>query len=140
MELPEDIYEKIVTFSESGNEACEEGDFEVGVHLWSQALALLPEPASQWEAYMWLNASIADAQYALAAFGDARDSLTRALSGPDGEANGFVHYMMGKSLLKLEQPNALDHLRQAHSLEGDALFEADDKEGVAMLALVKASA
>lgn len=140
MELPEEIYEKVILLSESGNEACEEGDFEVGVHLWSQALALLPEPAGQWEAYMWLNASIADAEYAQGAFAAAQASLTRALSGPDGEANGFVHYMMGKSLLKLELPNALDHLRRAHALEGDDLFAADDNEGAAMLALVNASA
>ena len=129
MELPDDIYEQIEILSEAGNEACDDGDFDVAIHQWQKALALLPEPQVQWEAYMWLSASIGDAQYQSEDYESAKASLYDALNGPDGQANGFVHYMLGKTLLQLHDEKAVEHLLKAYMTEGVDIFDSDEDEG-----------
>ncbi len=137
MELPDDIYEQIEILSESGNEASDDGDFDVAIHHWQQALSLLPEPAGQWEAYMWLSASIGDAFYQAGDYQSARASLHDALDGPDGQASGFVHYMLGKTLLRLDDEKAVEHLLQAYMAEGLEIFESDDEEGADSLKVLQ---
>lgn len=137
MELPDDIYEQIEILSESGSEASDEGDFDVAIHHWQQALSLLPEPQNQWEAYLWLNASLGDAYYQSQEYGSAKSCLYDALNGPDGQGNGFVHYVLGKTLLRLDDEKAVDHLLQAYMAEGVEIFDSDEDEGPDSLRLLQ---
>src|SRR3546814_894932 len=102
-ELPDELYEQIESLSEAGNDCSDEGDFEGAIENWRQALALLPEPQLDWEAATWLYASLGDAYYQSSEFEMAKDALFTALNCPDGQDNPFIHYMLGKSLLRLNE-------------------------------------
>ncbi|HEY9281498.1 MAG TPA: hypothetical protein VIP51_15615 [Eoetvoesiella sp.] len=137
MELPDDIYQQIESLSEAGNECSDEGDFKGAIENWRQALAVLPEPSLDWEAATWLYASLGDAYYQLADYGMAKDALFIALSCPDGQGNAFIHYMMGKTLMRLNDAGAVDELLRAYMLDGVDLFESDEDEGSESLKLLE---
>jgi len=63
MELPDKIYDEVDALSAEGNDLMDGERFDAAIDKWMQALDLLPEPKMDWEAYMWLSASIGDAQY-----------------------------------------------------------------------------
>src|SRR5690606_10985500 len=123
--------------SEAGNECCDEEDYEGAIENWQQALALLPEPRQDWEAATWLYASLGDAYYQSDAYDMARDILYEALNCPEGQANPFIHYMLGKSLLRLDNERAVDVLLRAYMLDGTDIFDSDDEEGQECLALLE---
>ena len=137
MELTDDIYEQIEILSEAGNDACDNGDYNEALVQWRQALSLLPEPVNQWEAAMWLNASIGDACYLAGDYPGAKDALYDALNGTDGTANPFVHYMLGKTLVRLGDAKGVDALLKAYMLDGVDIFDADEEEGPDMLQILQ---
>lgn len=61
-ELPYDIYDRVTELSEQGNNLLDRGDTKAAISAWRSALQLLPEPRRQWDAAVWLHASIGDAQ------------------------------------------------------------------------------
>jgi len=137
MELPDDIYEQVEILSEAGNDAADDDDFEEAVAQWEQALALLPEPATQWEAYVWLKASIGDGYYHLDDFASAKSHLYDALNGPDGHESSFVHYLLGKTLIRLDDDKGVESLLKAYMLEGVDIFDSDDDEGAESLKILQ---
>ena len=98
---------------------------------------MLPEPASQWEAATWLYASLGDAYYQSAQYEMAKDALYSALNGDDARANPFIHYMLGKTLLRLDDDGAIDALLRAYMLDGVEIFDSDEDEGPDCLQLLE---
>ena len=137
-ELPDDIYEQIEALSEAGNNCADDEDWEGAIEHWRLALGLLPEPAVQWEAATWLYASLGDAYYQSSEYDLAKDALYSALNGPDGQANPFVHYMLGKTLWRLDEGDkAIDALLRAYMLDGVDIFDSDEDEGPDCLQLLE---
>lgn len=137
MELPETLYEQVESLSEQGSELFDEGQFAQAIKQWSQALELLPEPKSDWDAYTWLSTSVGDAHFQLGGFASARQSLFDALNGPDGQASPFVHYRLGQTEVKLQNTeSAKSHLLQAYMLDGEAIFLVEP-DGVTYLELLR---
>lgn len=137
-ELPDDIYEQIEALSEEGNDLSDDDDPAGAEAVWRQAMDLLPEPRVDWEAYTWLSASIGEACYQQGKIDDAVQSFFDALNGPGGQDNPFVHYMLGKSLLKQDQPDrAIDELLRAYMLDGVDIFDSDEAEGPDMLQMLQ---
>ena len=138
MELPDELYEQIEDLSGQGNDLCDDDNFRGAIDVWQSALALLPEPKNQWEAALWLHASIGDAYYQEDEFENARNSFFDAMNCPDGQDNPFVYYMLGKTLLRLEQEEeAVQYLLRAYMLEGVDIFDADEDEGPDAFALLE---
>lgn len=130
MELPDDIYEEVTRLSEIGNEHCDDGKFANAIEVWRSALELLPSPRDQWEAALWLNASIGDAYYQEEQWEDAKASFLDALNGPDAQGSPFIHYMLGKTLLRLDdEDEAVQSLLRAYILDGVDIFDTDEEEG-----------
>ncbi|WP_062064939.1 tetratricopeptide repeat protein [Cellvibrio sp. OA-2007] len=131
MELPDDIYTEIEELSEAGNQLCDDENFTAAIEKWNQALMLLPDPKSDWEAYTWLSASIGDALYQLKDFAAAREKFFDALNGPDGRENPFVHYRLGQCEIHIgNEENGINHLLQAYMLDGEDIFQAEDDGAV----------
>ncbi|HCF2456947.1 TPA: tetratricopeptide repeat protein [Pseudomonas aeruginosa] len=63
MELPDKICDEVDALSTEGNDLMDDEHFDAAIEKWTQALELLPDPKTDWEAYMWLSASIGDAQF-----------------------------------------------------------------------------
>jgi len=137
MELPEDIDDRIEALSEEGNEHSDDGDHAAAIECWNQALAILPQPWPQWEAATWLYASLGDAHYQLGDYAAAKDDLFNALNCPEGQGNPFIHYMLGKTLVRLNDAGAVDALLRAYMLDGVDIFDSDEEEGPDCLQLLQ---
>lgn len=137
MELPDDIHEQIQELAEQGNDMLDDGDYEGAIEVWLQAYQLLPEPKIDWEAALWLHASLGEAHYFLEDYESARDSMYDALNAPGGNENPFVHYMLGKALWQLDDEKAVDALLQAYMLDGVDIFDGDEDEGPDVLQILQ---
>jgi tetratricopeptide (TPR) repeat protein len=137
MELQDTLYEQVEDLSEKGNDLFDNDQFVFATEKWTQALDLLPEPKSGWDAYTWLCTSIGDAHYQLNQFDVARQFLFDALNGPDGQANPFIHYRLGQCEVKLgNAASANTHLLKAYMLDGENIFMGEP-DGVIYLQQLK---
>jgi tetratricopeptide (TPR) repeat protein len=126
-ELSDELHARITELSEAGNELADDGDLAGAERTWLEVLQLLPEPARDWEAYTWVWASVGDVRYDAGDLMGAADAFFNALNGAGGIENPFVHFMLGKALLKTDRrPRAIDELLRAYMLD-DELFETDDE-------------
>nr|WP_256873354.1 hypothetical protein [Pseudomonas taiwanensis] len=107
--------------------------FDAAIEQWTQALDLLLEPKVAWEAYMWLSASIGDAQYQKMNYELACNSFLDALNAPGGVENPFVHFRLGQCQLILgNETLGVESLLKAYMLDGEDIFMAED-DGVTFL-------
>ncbi|HCJ1229216.1 TPA: tetratricopeptide repeat protein [Pseudomonas aeruginosa] len=137
MELPDKIYDEVDALSTKGNDLMDDEHFDAAIEKWTQALDLLPDPKTDWEAYMWLSASIGDAQFQQHRYELARDALLDALNAPGGVENPFVHYRLGQCQVKLgNEALAVESLLKAYMLDGEEIFLAED-DGVVFLKMLQ---
>jgi tetratricopeptide (TPR) repeat protein len=135
--LPLRVYDRVTSLSGEGNGLIERGDFRGAIAKWSEALTLIPEPKTDWEAATWLYASIADAHYQHASYSEARAACFDTLNCPGGTANPFVHYRLGQCEVRLgNHERAVSHLLQAYMLDGEEIFLAE-KDGGEYLDILK---
>lgn len=126
--INDDDYAIIVKLSSEGNERVDADDFAGALKKFKQALDLVPDPKTDWEASTWLYASIGDMYFFLKKYKEAADSFYNALNCPKGIGNGFVYLRLGQSLFELGQKeNALEYLLRAYMLEGEELFTNEKK-------------
>jgi tetratricopeptide (TPR) repeat protein len=127
MDLPSALADEIDRLSESGNSLLEDRrDWRGAVAKWQQALSLLPAPASQWEAWTWLNASIGEAFRVGDALPDAKAALLDAQNGPDGHTNPFILLRLGQTLVDLDEfDKGVEYLLRAYMIGGKDLFDED---------------
>jgi tetratricopeptide (TPR) repeat protein len=126
-ELPDDVHARVTELSEEGNDLLDGGDAKGAIAAWRTALQLLPEPRRQWDAALWLYASIGDAQREEGELAAALDSFQQAAASSDGYANGFVQLGIGTCLYDLgRQEESADHLLRAYMAEGEEIFEESD--------------
>lgn len=126
MDLPDDIYDKVVKLSEEGNEELDSGKLNEAMRLFEKAAKLLPKPVTQWDAACWLFGSTGDIYFQLADYENARQSLQIAVASGDGNENPFIHLRLGQSLYELGIVDlAGQHLVQAFMLEGEEIFESE---------------
>lgn len=137
MELPDAIYDRVTVLSEKGNDALDAGRPAEAIARWREALALLPEPALQWDAAGWLHASIGDALWQAGRPRDAAEELRTALGCSGVLDNPFVYFRLGQAqhALGQEQP-ATENLLKAYMLAGEEIFD-DEPEGEALLAFLR---
>ena len=127
MELVPEIYQKIEALSDKGNTFLDNGESKEAIDTWNEALALIPDPKTDWEASMWLHASIGDAYFHEGNFSAVKESFFNALNCPGAHENPFIHYRLGQALLKLgETDKGIDQLLQAYMLDGDDIFLSED--------------
>lgn len=77
-EIPDDIYSEVTRLSSEGNALSNTGDFLGAVQKFEQALTLLPAPAEDWSAAMWLFTAIGDSFFLAGDYESARVALNRA--------------------------------------------------------------
>lgn len=126
MQLEDVVHRKLTELTELGNERYDVEAYASAIEVWREALQLLPEPRSQWEAALWIHASIADAQFLQGNFEEARSASFDALNCPDSLDNPLVLLRLGQSSFELGmQSDALEYLTRAYMLEGATLFDEE---------------
>lgn len=124
MELDDALYQRVQKLSRQGNRHMDGEEWGKAVTVFSDALALLPPPADQWEAATWLYASIGDAHFQSKDYARAKDAFLDALNCPDGFANPFIQLRLGEIFFELgDHARAKDHLLRAYMQEGAELFQ-----------------
>ena len=103
--------------------------------MFEAAWRLLPEPAEEWNAALWILAAIADCHFLQGDFGSAHRVLVDAIRRAGGLANAFIHLRLGESELELgNEARAADELIRAYALAGLQAFEGEDPKYLAFLA------
>lgn len=134
LELPDEVYERLVQVSESGNILYDRADFEGALAKFRSALALLPEPMGEWEAATWCLTSIGDCLFRLGQYEEARDALSRAVAAPGGLGNPFIHLRLGQAQLELgAEERARDELARAYMGGGPEIFSGEHSKYLAYL-------
>jgi tetratricopeptide (TPR) repeat protein len=134
VELPDAVYDKITALSEAGNALAEEGKYRDALSKYVEALELLPEPITNWEACTWLLAAVGDTNFLSGNYEQARAALSDAMRCPNAIGNPFIHMRLGQSQFELgNMDRAADELARAYLQEGLAIFEDEDPKYVAFI-------
>ncbi|WP_156398920.1 MULTISPECIES: tetratricopeptide repeat protein [unclassified Methylobacterium] len=132
--LPDAIFKDVEDLSECGNTHMQAGLYDAAVVVWQQALRLLPPPQAQWDAALWLHASIGDAFRAKGEIAAALDSFQNAARCADGAVNPFVLFSIGACNVDSGHEDvAVDPFLRAYMLEGEGIFEGQDPEYIKVL-------
>ncbi len=127
MELEDELYDKIVEWSEDGDTLLGEEDYEGAIKKYQAALGLLPEPKYDWEAGTWLYAALGDAYYLSSRYNEAERCLQEALKCPDGIGNPFILLRLGECHYELgNMKKAKENILQAYMCEGEDIFEEEE--------------
>jgi|GEM_PF-4535771 len=128
-ELSDEQQKLIDNYCEKGNLEMDMGNYLSAIQLFSTALKVLPEPAEDWDVAGWISASIGDACFSAGKYQEALTHLLTALRlYGDEEVNPFVLLRLGEVYYELEETEQADnYLLRAYRMEGETLFEDDNK-------------
>lgn len=127
-DLTEEQQALIDDYAEKGNEEMDKANYDAAVEWYNKAIAVLPVPATDWEAAGWLLASIGDAYFSAGKYKEALTQLAIAEEIYGEEANPFVLLRSGEAHFELnDHAQAALYLHRAYQLEGEELFEEDKK-------------
>ena len=126
--------QEIARLSRDGNLKLEAGQFEDAKSRFYEALKLVPEPHSSFEAATWLYVSLGDIHFHLHDFDLAFHSFASAAQCPAGLGNPFIHLRLGQASFELgDLSRAADELARAYQGGGLEILEEDDPKYLAFL-------
>ena len=119
---------KIDELCEQGNDAMDNEMYKEAISYYTKALDYVPEPKEEWEATGWIHASIGDAYFQLCDFEKALEHMHIAIRIYAGEPNPFVLLRYGQCFYELkDEKQAVNYLLQAYMIEGETIFDEDEK-------------
>lgn len=132
-ELPDELFEEVTRLSEEGNQHQNADRLDEALVSFHAALALLPHPASDWDAALWLWAGIGDVLFQQGRFAVAREPLMEAMVQFDeARGNPFLRLRLGQCLYELGELDAAESwLAGAYLLADPELFEDEDPKYLA---------
>jgi len=127
LELPAEVHSAVVSLSEAGDALVDKREYAAAITKYDEALRLLPEPITEWEACTWLLVAIGDAHFLSGSYELARDAFADAMHCPGAVGNPFVHLRLGESQLELgNKDRAADELARAYMGAGADIFGVED--------------
>lgn len=127
-DLSEAVFEQIKTLCEQGDKFASEELHAKALAKFLNALDLIPDPKTDWEAATWVLTAVGDTYFILRDYPTARDYLMMALRAPGGFDDPFLHLRLGQAHCELgNEAKAVDELKRAHAMAGAGLFEVDPK-------------
>ena len=133
-ELPDEVHARIAQLSKTGDELADEKKYRAAIEKYVEALQLLPEPITDWEACTWLLTAIGDANFLARAFEQAKDALSDAMHCPGAIGNPFIHMRLGQAQFELgNMERASDELARAYLQEGLKIFSDEDPKYVSFI-------
>jgi tetratricopeptide (TPR) repeat protein len=129
MELEEKLYHTVVKLCEDGDNLLDDEKYHDAIKKYQTALDLIPSPKTDWEASTWIYTAIGDAYFLAEDYPMAKEHFYNALNCPDGISNPLILLRLGESLLECnEVEKAKDFLLRAYMVEGEKIFEEEDKK------------
>jgi hypothetical protein len=125
--IPNNIHNDIQRLCAQGDANLEARDFSRAYENFTSALALVPEPKSDFEATTWILAALGDTYFFSKDFPQLRNVLTDAMHCPGAIGNPFLHLRLGQAQFELDElDRAADELCRAYMGAGKGIFENDD--------------
>jgi tetratricopeptide (TPR) repeat protein len=126
-QLSDATYAEVTRLSAAGDTLAKKGEHYLAIETYVEALELLPEPKTQWEAATWLLVAIGDANYLGGHYEQARSALADAMHCPGAIGNPFIHLRLGQVQFELgNRERAADELARAYMGAGTGIFEDED--------------
>jgi tetratricopeptide (TPR) repeat protein len=126
-ELPKELHEQIENLCSDGDELVEKEMYSSALNKYFEALDLLPDPKSEWEATTWILVAIGDVNFITKDYVAGRENFGFAMYCPGAIGNPFIHLRFGQCLFELvELDKAADELTRAYLLEDEKIFENED--------------
>ncbi|MCP4264087.1 MAG: hypothetical protein GY777_00680 [Candidatus Brocadiaceae bacterium] len=126
-ELDTQTHKAIKELCSSGDKLAKRTKYEEAKSKYIEALKLVPEPRTDWEAATWIYTAIGDASFSLGKYEKVMKAFTNAVQCPGGLGNPFVHLRLGQSQFELgNEEKAADELTRAYMGAGKEIFEEDD--------------
>ena len=127
MEPSDKLYSQIEKLSNQGNQAMDNDDYLKAISYFQQAYELLPSPKEDWDAYVWLVASIGDAYFMMQDYKSSLDYFCQCYKSGEIE-NPFIMLRMGENYFELQDyDNAKEFLLRAFMVEGKSIFKNEKK-------------
>ena len=124
-ELPDATYARIKRLCKQGDIAVEGRHYSLALRLYRDALNLIPEPRTDWNASTWILTAIGDAHLFHGEFNEARDALQQAMQCPGAIGNPYVHLRLGQAQYELgDLDRAADELTRAYMGGGPEIFKS----------------
>jgi tetratricopeptide (TPR) repeat protein len=128
-ELPDEVYDAIMSDMSNGDEAMEEESYDTALQFYQQALEQVPESKHDWEISLHIYTALGDVTFNLHDYESAIYYYNQALQCPDGTVNGYIWFGLGQAFIEIDETEkAKDALMSAYMLEGTEIFEDDNKE------------
>jgi len=128
-ELPDDLYQQILSFCEEGNLLSDNGKFEEAYNKFNEAFALIPFPREKWETSSWVLGAAGDMAFLLKSFTKAKELFGAAALCEGGAESTFIHLRLGQINYELGDLNvAAGELLEAYKLGGKDAFKHDDSK------------
>ncbi len=105
----------------------DQGEFRKALRLFYQAWVLLPKPQTHYAEAGWVLVGIGDTYFRLRQYTPGSEALRSADHCPECRGNPFIQLRLGQCLYHLgERLPSRNHLQQAYTLGGKALFQNED--------------
>ena len=128
-ELSDELYDSIMDDMEKGDNLCEQEHFKTALTHYQKGLDKVPEQKTNWEIALHLYTALGDCHFNLGDYELSNDSYNQALKCPGALDNGYIWLGLGQSYFELEnQDKAKDSLMSAYMLEGEEIFDDQDKK------------
>lgn len=129
MELSKEIFDEITRLSNEGNELLDvKHDAYSAYNVFESALELLPEPANEWEAFSWLQASMGECKFIEKEFNEAYEHFRQAYNALVPNVNAYILLRIGECAFELQLEHAQEFLLQAYMVAGKDIFNGEDKK------------
>lgn len=129
MELSKEVFDEITKLSNEGNELLDvQHDTYSAYNVFESALELLPEPANEWEAFSWLQASLGECKFIEKAYNEAYEHFRQAYNALVPNANAYILLRIGECAFELQLEHAQEFLLQAYMVAGKDIFKSEDKQ------------
>ncbi|USD22771.1 hypothetical protein MJO52_06440 [Microbulbifer variabilis] len=127
LELDPSIHDKIVVLSKEGDDLSNGAHYSEARAKYIEALKLLPDHPSNWEAATWLFVAIGDTHFLSENFEKMMKAFSNAVQCPGGLGNPFIHLRLGQAYWELnELDKSADELTRAYMGGGMDIFMEDD--------------
>lgn len=133
-ELDDETHERITELCEQGDEDVDEERYDEAIAKYNQALALIPEPVTDWEAATWVLTALGETYFFKGDYEKARQSLTDAMHCPDAIGNPLIHLRLGQAQFELgNMDRARDELARAYMGGDEEIFDDEDPKYLALV-------
>lgn len=127
LELDPQIHEKVISLSKEGDSLASDNQHSEARTKYLEALKLLPDHPSQWEAATWLFVAVGDTHFYTGNFDKMMKCFVNAVRCPGGLGNPFIHLRLGQAYYELSEfDKSADELTRAYMGGEMKIFMEDD--------------